>query len=78
MSEWPRLRSPGRFDTLIDDRTDRTATTAERYSLLPSASSPYTLTGDSGLPTVQLKLEFGSTADTIFVGGARLCLGHTD
>jgi len=69
---------PGLFDTLIDDGTDRKATTATPYSLLPSASSPYTLTANSGPLAVQLELEFGSTADTIHVGGARLRLGHTD
>lgn len=69
---------PGLWDYLIDDGTNRTATTATPYNLLPSASSPYTLTATSGPLTVMLELEFGSTADTIFVGGARLRLGHTD
>lgn len=69
---------PGLWDYLIDDGTNRYSTTAVMYNLLPSASSPYTLTANSGPLTVSLELEFGSTADTIFIGGTRLRLGHTD
>jgi len=65
-------------DKLIDDEGIHTSTSPSSYSLAPEATSNYTMTASGGALNFQLGLYFGSTEHTIYIGGIRLRLGHTD
>ena len=65
-------------DTLIHDTTHRTDTTTDgsSYSMTPTGNA--TLMSGSGYLTVHFKLRYASTSHTIYIGGIRLLLGHTN
>jgi len=66
------------YDELVFDSESRASTSPSSYSVIPSTTSPYTLTASGGPLTLQLGLWFGAIEHTIYVGGIRLRLGHTD
>ncbi len=73
-----KLTGAASSDTLINDPTDRTSTTATSYSITPTGN--YTLTAASGPLQVQLGVYFdgAALANSVYIGGVRLRLGHTD
>jgi len=63
-------------ETLINDGTDRTSTTASAYSLTPDALYD-DLSSTAGILMAEFSLSFSNDTDAVTIAGIRLTLDHT-
>lgn len=71
-----KLTGLGTSVTLVNSNTNLNSTIATSASFTSTAT--FTQTREPGSVNIQLNLNFANTAHTIYVGGARLELGHKD